>query len=58
MTLGPLPAIEHREYEVGDVVVYDGFVFQVTSPTQDGTITLGNHCGDVERVPENFISLL
>lgn len=58
MTLGPLPAIEYRPYQEGDVVVYDGFVFQVASPTKDGTIELVNQCGDVENVPENFISLL
>lgn len=58
MGLGPLPTIEERPYQQGDVVVYDGFVFQVSSPAEDGDVTISNQCGDVWTVPENFISLL
>ena len=56
--LGPLPEIEHRPYQEGDVVVYDGFVFQVSKPAEEGDVTISNECGDVWTVPENFISLL
>ena len=58
MSLGPLPIIEERPYQEGDVVVYDGFVFQVSRTVEDGDVTISNQCGDVWTVPENFISLL
>ena len=56
MSLGPLPEIEYRPYEQGDVVVYDGFVFEVKS-NNNGDITIEN-ADRVTTVPENFISLL
>ena len=35
MSLGPLPPIEQRPYQTGDIVVYDGFVFEVTRVEDD-----------------------
>jgi len=56
MELGPLPPIEYRPYEEGDIVVYDGFVFQVKH-VDHGDVTIEN-TERVATVPENFISLL
>jgi len=56
MELGPLPPIEYRPYEEGDIVVYDGFVFEVKY-VDCGDVTIEN-TERVTTVPENFISLL
>ena len=56
MALGPLPEIEYRPYEQGDIVVYDGFVFEVKY-VDAGDVTIGNP-ERITTVPENFISLL
>jgi len=57
MTLGPLPTIVERPYEPGDIVVYDGFVFEVDS-TEDDFVHLKHGNGQDEFVPSSFISLL
>ena len=56
MSLGPLPELEYHPYEEGDIVVYDGFVFEVKY-VDAGDVTIEN-TERVETVPENFISLL
>ena len=57
MSLGPLPTIENRSYQTVDIVVYDGFVFEVTR-VEDDNVELKCACDRTEFVPSTFISLL
>jgi small-conductance mechanosensitive channel len=56
-SLGPLPPIEKRSFHVGDVVVYDGFVFAVSS-TDDESVDLVSADGQLYTIPSTAISLL
>jgi hypothetical protein len=56
-SLGPLPPIEKRPYQPGDVVVYDGFVFEVTY-TDDDSVDLVSGDEQLYAIPSTAISLL
>lgn len=55
--LGPLPPIEKRPYQPGDVVVYDGFVFEV-SQVKDESVDLVSGEEELYQIPSTSISLL
>jgi len=55
--MNPLPPIVERPIEVGDVVVYDGFVFSVTEIKGDYA-RIVNNCGDNHFISTQDLSLL
>jgi hypothetical protein len=56
-SLGTLPPIEKRPFQTGDVVVYDGFVFEV-SCTDDESVDLVSGDAQLYTIPSTAISLL